>query len=486
MDQAPAPGLLESVSRYRWMVLLIVVLTTVVSAGVGVLLAPRATATATIGLTTPSATNVLVQGAQTDASLSRYASQRALFATSDDVLTIAASHLPGTSLFDLQKNVTVTPSATSTSMVVTANGSSPEAAVATVDAVVDAYTAQTTKQVSALTTTALNSIDANITQVENSLKGKPSLPVQTAAAQTLAGLTKQASDLQTDSAIFGDGVQFVQAASLDTAISHKIPYTAVAVGLLLGLALGATLAWLRADRNRIVSQSTQVEPILHAPLLGELGYLGHPVRSHSDRMAVATASREILAPLLTDSTPGVILVSGATRKVGATTSAFGLATAAAAEGLKVLVIDADTATGNLSRTLDIPRDSRGLLEAATGGDPSGAEVTWDVAVGGDLKLSAMACGQIPSNGATVTAAGVRELLSHLSERYDVIVIDAPTPGSDYLASVVAAIADATIVVVPRNAPAQPLVDLRRHLELSRARIAGYVFIRLHRSRRHPA
>lgn len=486
MDEAGAPGLLESISRYRWMVLLIMVVAIALSTAVGLFLAPRAIAQATIGLTTPSSTNILVQGPQSDASLSRFASQRALFATSDEVLSIAAGRLPNTSVYDLQKSVTVTPSATSTSMVVQATGDTPDAAVATVDAVVNAYRTQTTKQVASLTTTALNSIESNITAIQDGLKGKPSLAQQQAAATTLSSLTQKASDLQTDSAVFGDGVQFVQAASVDSTISHRLPYTAMAVGALVGLALGATIAWLRADRNRRVSVAESVEPILSAPLLGEIVRLPHPVRTMADRMDVATSAREMVVPLLSSTAPGVILVTGAQRRVGATTTAFGLATAAAAEGLSVLIIDADPSTRGLAKALDLPSDARGLIEAATSADGAGLETTWEVDVGLSLKVSVMASGRFVDGEPAVTSAGVRSLLERLRRRYEVIVVDAPMPGSEYLSSVIAHIADETVVVVPRNAAVQPLVELRRHLDLGRARIVGYIYTILKPSRRTTA
>lgn len=486
MDEAGAPGLLEAVSRYRWMVLLVTILMIVISTAVGLFLAPRAIAQATIGLTTPSSTNILVQAPQSDASLSRFASQRALFATSDEVLALAASQLPSTSLIDLQTTVTVTPSATSTSMVVQATGDTPAAAVARVDAVVDAYRTQTTKQVASLTTTALDSIDSNITQLQNILKGKPSAAVQQATATTLSSLTQQASNLQTDSAVFGDGVQFVQAASVDSAISHRLPYSAMAIGALIGLALGSTIAWLRADRNRRVSAPESVEPILSAPLLGEIARLPHPVRSLADRMDIAKSARELVVPLLSSPSPGIILVTGAQRGVGSTTTAFGLATAASAEDLGVLIIDADPTTRGLARSLDLPHDAPGLIEAATSADGAGLESTWDVEVGLSLKVSVMASGRLVEGEPAVTSAGLRSLFTRLRKRYDVIIVDAPMPGSEYLSSVIATIADETVVVVPHNAAVQPLVDLRRHLDLGRARIVGYIYTILKPVKRRPA
>jgi polysaccharide biosynthesis transport protein len=474
MDGA-GPDLLDALWRYRRMVVLVTLLFLALSTGAGLLIGSQARAEATVALTAPSSQNVLSPGLQGDAALARYTQQRALFVRSDDVLTAAMTKLPGTTLSGLRGAVSVNPSSTSTSMVLVAKARTTAQAIEIVDRVVDAYRDETRKQVAERTSAALSSIEGNSAALRRTLAGQPTAAVASSAATTLSDLNRQASALQTDSAVFSDGVEFVQAATKESATGPKLPLRELALGLLLGLAVAGTAAWLRADRDRRVSRPRQAESLLGAPLLGELPQVRHPLLTPAARASIIRHCRDILAPVLATGFRGVILVTGAERQVGCSTATLGVAAAAAAEGLRVLVVDGDPGSKGLTNMLGISAKARGLVEASSGDGlpPSASYKELEVSAG--LVVAALPAGNLPRGEWDVTAAGLNNLVNRLRAEFDVIVIDAPTPGGEYVSSVLSGMVDGVIAVVRRDAQAAKLAELHQVFTLNRAPLIGYVF-----------
>lgn len=472
MDGA-GPGLLDSIWRYRWYVVVVTLAVFALSTGLGFLRDGQAQAEATVALTAPSSLNVLSPGLQGDAALARYTSQRALFVRSDDVLGTAAERLPGTTIEGLRAAITVTPAATSTSLLLSARATTPEDAVAVVGIVVDAYREETREQVEQRTQAAITSLDADATKLRRILADPTTAAAAQAAATTLSSVTRQTTELQADSAVFADGVDFVAAATRDSAVTPGLPIKNMAVGLLLGLVLASTLAWLRADRDRRLSDSREAEVLLGVPMLLELPQVNQPVPFPAEKSEITRHCREIIAPLLDGNPRVVLLVTGVERKSGATTIALGAAAAAAAEGLRVLVIDGDLHSKGLSSMLHLPPRAGGLVEAASGDNSWSSYV--DVEVGAGLKISALPAGDNPSGDWGVTAAGLQAMVHRLRPQFHVIVIDAPLQGGEYVSAVLAGLVDGVILVVRRDARVNALGELRQFLTSNKASVLGYVF-----------
>jgi polysaccharide biosynthesis transport protein len=472
-----APLLVEAIWRYKWLVAAVTIFVIALSAGVGLLLSKKAVATATVGLITPSSRNVLAPGAANSAaSLMSYASQRALYVTSDDVLGDAAGQLgPPTTVHDLQQVVTATASATSTSMVIQASAPTAARAVQIVDAVVGSYREKTAAEVEGRTTTALDTIQVGIDRLSRLLASKPLPSVAASASTTLSGLTTEASQIQTDSAVFGDGVEFIQAASTAAVPAHKLPLREMAVGALVGLAVGCTLAWLLADRRRRLSTPEQAERSFGAPLLGEIADLRHPVRSERDRARIFRSSRDVMAAMLSAPAPRVVLVTSPRRGVGGTTTAVGLAVAAAAEGLRVLAVDGDPTTKGLTLGVGLPANTPGLLEATSASPAFAEDLLESIEFDSVHKLTVLAGGALPEGDSAVTTGALRSLLDRLRSQFDLIVVDAPVPGEEYVASALAGLVDGVVLVVRRNSDMAGLTKLNHVLELAKAHVLGYVY-----------
>lgn len=472
--QPPGPTLLTALRRYWDFVLLVTVLVFALSTMAGYLLRGSAYAEASVALTAPGSQSVLAPGASSDSALARYTSQRALFVESDEVLQVAAQRAENMTVDRLRGAVTVTPSSDSTSMTVRVEGNTREQAVALVDLVVDAYALTTAQQVSDRTNAVLTAIDGQISQLNTLLATNPNEAATQAASQTIADLSRQAAAQRTDSAVFNDGVDFVQAATLSSAVPVQVPVRFMALGLIVGLALAASLAWYRADRDRRVSEPRNAEELLGAPLLGVVPHLRRPVQWPDESGEVTRACRDVVGPYLAAGSRGLVLVTSPEPGAGCSTTALGVAAAGAAEGLNVLVIDADPRTQGLTAMLGLPDHQPGLVDAAQDPHDEPDRYTQHVLVGRDLKVSALAAGSSSDEDA-VTAVGVQSVVSRLRPHYDLIVADAPAAGSDYLASTLTGMADAVLVVVRRDARASKFTDLQRVFALHHARVMGYVF-----------
>lgn len=483
MDDPTAPGLLDAVWRYRWMVAICGLVGLLLAAIVGAIFVPKASAEATIALKTPTSRSVIAPGLQGDASLARYTSQRALFATSDEVIEAAAAELTGWTPAQLANAVVATPSTNSTSFNIRVNAATPQQAVDAVDALVAAYTAQSLKQVQDATAAALRPINDGIKSTTAALEGNVSGNVKPALVSTLSSLQTQANSISSDSEAFGNGVDFVQAATLANATGQKIPYTQLALGLLIGLLVGMGLAWWRADNNRRIERPGQAADVLGTELLGEIEDLRRPVTTDADRAEILQSTREILAPVLGRIVPGSILVTSGAPGAGATVAAVGVASAAAAEGLRVAVVDGDMVTGGLSAQLGLPADGPGLVEAAGDVASDLGSLMHIVEIAPGIKVAALSYGRTTPGMPGVNAASLKAFVARLRKTFDVVVVDAPTARHDYAASVLSGIVDHVVVVVARGTLTADLDDLDKLLTSSRASVTGYVYTFAKPSRR---
>ncbi|HRW40813.1 MAG TPA: hypothetical protein P5193_04625 [Microthrixaceae bacterium] len=234
--------------RYKGMCVVIVVVCVLASTAIGFLLTPEPSATATIALKTPSQDNVLAPGSTGDASLARYTAQRARFVTSDAVLGNVGKSLGVDDLNELRDQLEVKPSTDSNIITITASGTTSDDAVRLATEVTRSYGEETEKQVNDLTDAALRSIDESAGQVRATITGS-NAAVNEAAASTLGQLQQKAATIRTSSAVLGDGVEFVVNPDESSVSSQQLPIREAALGLILGLVIAGTVAYLRADSD---------------------------------------------------------------------------------------------------------------------------------------------------------------------------------------------------------------------------------------------
>lgn len=468
-DDSTAPGILEAVWRYRVSSLLIVLAATVVAVVAGVILQGQVTVTARLALNMPDKDNVVAGTAvsSSEATFVRYVKQRAIFVTSERVLTSAARSLgSGETAGVLRQVVTAEATEDGDSINVIVRDSDAERAVRVATAVVAAYRAESKADFAASTKRALASIAATRAQVARA---------GGAAAESLAQLDVKANDIRLSVTQFGDGVSFVDPATVDAAEGGGLPVREAAVGLALGILLAAAVAWLRADRDRRIHDVDTVGAITGAPSLGEIAR----VRSSllDDLTAMPSAGYDVVSAgvhALIGS--GVLLVTGAGPRDGRTITAAQLAVAAARDGARVLLVDADPSPTGLSTRFEVGTVPRGLATVANQ-QAVVDECTYCVEIADAARLWILPAGGrgVAARPAPLPSGPLAKAILDMRARYDLVVVDAPPVADSPDAAVFARQGDGVVTVVSNGRAVRSVRRMTRQLETYGARVVGFVF-----------
>ena len=470
------PDLLSAVRRFLPQVLALSLVCALLAVAVAMLSSSQqAFAEGSVALKAPSQINVIAPGAQGDASLARYASQRALFMQSDTVLEAAAEQLVGISPAELRRTTTVKPSLTTTSMVVRAQAPTIQGAQDVVNALIGAYRTETARQVADRNTVALDSIAKTSARLQASLAADPSQATSQATAIALADLTQRSAAQQADSAVYGDGVDFVQAPGPGSSGTPGIPLRQTALGGLLGLVLGCTAAWLRADRHPLLGGPVEVEAVLGAARLATLPPRRSWTAGADVQRGLLECGREVLAPLLRAGMPALVLVTGTGpgTRAGCTATATGLTAALATEGLKPLLIDGDARGATAALGLD--RDPSGLVDVLLKESEDPRDFSHEVELIGAGPVFFLPAGRPSAQGQSFSTSTVKRGFERLRAAFEVVVLDTPLATGDLLPSVVIGVVDVVVLVVRKGTPLAELVELTATLRANEARIAGFVF-----------
>ncbi len=470
MNTSSEPGLLRALLRYWRMSLAIVVGLTALSAAVTWGSTSQVQARATIGLSAPRANSVVFNGVQGDASLARYTTQRARFVTSDAVIGAVAADVGRDDVTTLRNDIIAAASTNSNVITVLVGAEDSESAVALAQSVVDAYRAQTRQQIDELTDAAIASLTQSAAEIRQEVDSEAaSAAVAATAADAIGQLQIQAADLETSRALTGDGVEFVIAPRSDSVIEAGPPLRELALGLLVGLAIASSLAWVRADRNRQLSGTTSAAELLDASCLGEIRRQPEHVPLPLETISrLPTHDHRVLWSALVHRVPrGAIVVASVGTDAPAWT-AVNLAAAAARDGLDVLVVDADMQTAQI---LGRERGATGIAQLLT----TGAGWSDHVVTIGELgrhHFSVLPTGpDVDENDLrTSLASGYVE---EWCQRYDYVVITARSIRDDVVATLLAEAAGRLFVVVGHQAEEHDLVGLRRHASQQDVTIVGF-------------
>ncbi len=220
----------------------------------------------------------------------------------------------------------------------------------------------------------------------------------------------------------------------------------VLLGLFVGLAMGALLAWLREQLDRSLKTPDELEQILGVTFLGLLPHYdrdedqkqrkGQPRRRapltappelivhERPRSGVAEAARTVRTNLLfmnPDKPYQVMLVSSAAPSEGKTTIACSLAIALAQSGQRVCIIDCDLRRPRIHRIFGRQGDA-GVTNVIVG-DAALDEVARPTIID---NLWSIPAGPIPPNPADLLhSERFRKFLQDLRSRFDRVVIDSP-------------------------------------------------------------
>jgi succinoglycan biosynthesis transport protein ExoP len=246
-------------------------------------------------------------------------------------------------------------------------------------------------------------------------------------------------------------VSVVRTADLPTDPVSPRPKLNLALGLLVGLAVGIGAAVLRETLDTSIKGASDVQEQLDLPTLGLIAYDPEagkrPLIVHADPHSTrAEAFRQLRTNLQfvdVDRKPRSIVVTSSVPQEGKSTTTCNLAIALTQAGLRVILVEADLRRPRLAEYLGM-EGAVGLTDALVGrADLDDVLQSW-----GDGKLQVLASGPTPPNPSELLGSHqMGELLRDLESRCDLVLLDAPPllPVTD--AAVLTAQASGAMVVI---------------------------------------
>jgi receptor protein-tyrosine kinase len=207
------------------------------------------------------------------------------------------------------------------------------------------------------------------------------------------------------------------------------PARNIAVGLGLGVVLGAGLAALRHALDNTVKDQKTLELTAGVGVIGNIPLdkerRAIPAISFDrDDSAIAEAFRRLrtnLKFLAVDNPPQVILVTSSTPEEGKSTSAINIALALAEAGHNVVLVDGDLRQPSLGRYLNLVE--RVGFSTVLSGAASLSDVLQET---GFPRLTVLASGTIPPNPSELLGSLVaQKILVELRAQFDYVIVDSP-------------------------------------------------------------
>jgi len=312
------------------------------------------------------------------------------------------------------------------------------------------------------------------------------LTLQTQQNQLIAQLAVLNQQLQiylNTAPIEQGGGQIIATAQVPSSPISPNHFRTGAFALVLGLALGVGVAFLRERLDDSIRTRQELERRLGAPVLatvprisrwkrGDDAYL---VTLTDPKNPVSEAYRTLRTNLQFLSTKGdlqTLMVTSATAGDGKTSTSANLAIALAQAGRRVVLVSADLRRPRVHRFLDVPNDTGLSLVLA-----DSVPVWQAVKDPGVPNLRVIPSGPVPPNPAELLQSDrMGEFLQQVQEFADFVVIDTPPVLAVADASILGARVDGTLFVVDADTASRTATaQARDQLENAGARVIGAVF-----------
>jgi capsular exopolysaccharide synthesis family protein len=229
----------------------------------------------------------------------------------------------------------------------------------------------------------------------------------------------------------------------------------IALGIVVGLAVGVGLAFFIEYLDTSVKTIDDVERALQAPVLGVIPQNVGSLLDEGPDSPHAEAYRVLRTNLLfsqKDSKLNTITIVSAGAGEGKSTTTFNLATIFAQNGQRVLIVDSDLRRPSIHKLLKVT-NSIGLTNFLLKQNTL-EEVIQTTPV---PTLDFMASGKLPSSSMGVlSSAQMKELIRDLKRRYDYVFFDSPPIMGVSDASILASEVDIVLQVIQYRRYPQPM------------------------------
>lgn len=292
------------------------------------------------------------------------------------------------------------------------------------------------------------------------------------------GLLQRYKEISAASGITVNNLSIIDQADTPQAPTSPKLFLNLAVALLLGLTLAGGLVLLREQIDDLVRSPDDVENKLGLRLLGVIPAVREdqsiPQLALDQRSSIAESYSALRTSLLYSSPSGlpkVLLFTSSEAGEGKSSSAYALAVSLARLGKRVCLIEVDLRRPLMSTTLKMnSQPDSGMSRLLTSDDDVRSSIqTTEVP-----NLSVIFAGAAPPGPSELLSnPRMLEVLAHLRELFDVLILDGPPVLGLADAPILASIADATIYVVEAKRPHRGAAKVAlRRLRAARGNVLG--------------
>ena len=309
--------------------------------------------------------------------------------------------------------------------------------------------------------------------------------------QLYEGLLQRLKEAGVSAGLKASNIRVVDPAEIPGKPVRPMILLNLALGLVFGLGLGASAAFLQEYLDNTLKSPDDIERYLRAPWLGMIpsvasldghrrlygygsrrrklaaGVRASEIISHeTSPTALQEAYRSLRTSILlsaAEHAPRTLLITSASPGEGKTTTAANLAIALAQLGSRVLVIDSDLRKPRLHRIFQLD-NRQGLVTHLTGLLPSADVIQHSYVPHVDVVV----CGPVPPNPSELLSAPrMDDLVGQAAKTYDVVILDSPPVLNVADARILARIVERVVLVVEGGKTPRELVR-RAHALLAEA------------------
>jgi succinoglycan biosynthesis transport protein ExoP len=264
------------------------------------------------------------------------------------------------------------------------------------------------------------------------------------------GLLQRYRELNAAAGITASNIAVIDQAQPPTSPSSPKLIRNLALALLLGLALAATLVFVRDQVDDRLRVPEDVEAKLHLPLLGVIPRLPKDEDAQEaledPKSPLAESYNALRTTLLystRDGLPKILLVTSAQAAEGKTTTSYAIARAFARVGKRVVLVDADLRRPSVHKATGV--ENRIGLSTLLIGE---ANLPQALTATGIERLTALPAGPIPPSPAELLSSPrMAALLEQLESQFDLVVIDSSPVLGLADSTELAALADGVMLVI---------------------------------------